>query len=52
MSSIGVDGFGRIATLPGRMVSGYLLERYPMVHWYGASDSNSDLRKVWSSDLI
>jgi len=27
MSSMGVDAFGKIATLPGRMVSGYLLER-------------------------
>ena len=43
---MGVDAFGKIATLPGRMVSGYLLERYPIVHSYGAFDSNSDLRKV------
>jgi len=32
MSSIGADALGRIATLPGRIVSGYLLERYPIVH--------------------
>jgi len=32
MSSMGVDAFGKIASLPGRIVSGYLFERKPILH--------------------